>query len=115
MLLGGAVSIYYGDELGMSGGEDPANRGAMAWGEQSDGIKPLYISMIRFKEEHQGEMNVTEMRVQDGVLRLTFSGGDYMAFIAEPGGEKCFAVPDGMHLRFGNAQLSRGYALFERK
>lgn len=115
MLLGGAVSIYYGDELGMSGGEDPANRGAMAWGEQSDGIKPLYISMIRFKEEHRGEMNVTEMRVQDGVLRLTFSGGDYMAFIAEPGGEKCFAVPDGMHLRFGNAQLSRGYALFERK
>ena len=87
----------------------------MAWGEQSDGIKPLYISMIRFKEEHRGEMNVTEMRVQDGVLRLTLSGGDYMAFIAEPGGEKCFAVPDGMHLRFGNAQLSRGYALFERK
>ena len=26
-----------------------------------------------------------------------------------------FAVPDGMRLRFGDAQLSRGYALFERK
>ena len=108
------MSIYYGDELGMSGGEDPANRGAMAWKEQNDEIKALYISMIRFKKEHRGEMNVTEMRVQDGVLCLTFSGGDYTVYIAEPGGKKHFAVPDGMRLRFGDAQLSRGYALFER-
>jgi cyclomaltodextrinase len=31
MIYCGAPSIYYGDEIGMSGGHDPANRGAFPW------------------------------------------------------------------------------------
>jgi cyclomaltodextrinase / maltogenic alpha-amylase / neopullulanase len=31
MTYPGAPSIYYGDEIGMSGGHDPANRGAFPW------------------------------------------------------------------------------------
>ena len=31
MVYPGAPSIYYGDEIGMSGGHDPANRGAFPW------------------------------------------------------------------------------------
>ena len=31
MIYPGAPSIYYGDEIGMAGGHDPANRGAFAW------------------------------------------------------------------------------------
>ena len=31
MIYPGAPSIYYGDEIGMSGGHDPANRGAFPW------------------------------------------------------------------------------------
>jgi glycosidase len=31
--LPGIVSIYYGDEVGMEGGKDPLNRGAMVWDE----------------------------------------------------------------------------------
>lgn len=31
MTYPGAPSIYYGDEVGMSGGHDPANRGAFPW------------------------------------------------------------------------------------
>ena len=115
MLLGGAASVYYGDELGMSGGEDPANRGAMAWREPDTGIKALYESMIAFKKEHRDGLNVTEMHVQDGVLCLALSGGKYAAYIAEPGGKKHIAAPDGMRLYFGDALLECGYALFERK
>ena len=33
MTYPGAPSIYYGDEIGMKGGRDPANRGAMLWNE----------------------------------------------------------------------------------
>ncbi len=33
-LLPGAPSIYYGDEIGMRGGNDPANRGAFPWDPQ---------------------------------------------------------------------------------
>lgn len=115
MLLGGAASVYYGDELGMSGGEDPLNRGAMAWGEPDEKIKALYASMIGFKKEHRDGLNITEMRMQDGVLCLTLSGGDCMAYIAEPGGNKHIAAPDGMRLRFGDTSLECGYAFFEKK
>jgi neopullulanase len=31
MVYPGAPSIYYGDEIGMTGGHDPANRGAFPW------------------------------------------------------------------------------------
>ncbi|MGP0062156.1 MAG: alpha-amylase family glycosyl hydrolase, partial [Isosphaeraceae bacterium] len=31
MTYTGAPSIYYGDEVGMAGGHDPANRGAFPW------------------------------------------------------------------------------------
>ena len=31
MTYPGAPSIYYGDEIGMAGGHDPANRGAFPW------------------------------------------------------------------------------------
>jgi neopullulanase len=31
MTYPGAPSIYYGDEIGMTGGHDPANRGAFPW------------------------------------------------------------------------------------
>ncbi len=31
MTYTGAPSIYYGDEIGMAGGHDPANRGAFPW------------------------------------------------------------------------------------
>jgi len=31
MIYVGAPSVYYGDEIGMSGGHDPANRGAFPW------------------------------------------------------------------------------------
>ncbi|MFL5675135.1 MAG: glycoside hydrolase family 13 protein [Chloroflexota bacterium] len=33
MTLGGAPCIYYGDEIGMTGGNDPANRGGFRWNE----------------------------------------------------------------------------------
>src|SRR6185369_1800949 len=33
MTYPGAPSIYYGDEIGMTGGKDPANRAGMVWDE----------------------------------------------------------------------------------
>jgi cyclomaltodextrinase len=34
MTYTGAPSVYYGDEVGLSGGHDPANRGAFPWGSR---------------------------------------------------------------------------------
>lgn len=113
MLFGGAVSIYYGDEIGMSGGEDPKNRGAMAWREQNGDVKALYMSLIALRKKHRNDRMVAEMRMQNGVLRITFSGGALAADIAPSGDALKREAPDGMRLCFGGA--AQGYALYERE
>jgi glycosidase len=57
--LPGLVMIYYGDEIGMSGGMDPMNRGPMRWDESSwnHEINHLYrqlISLRGSRNEFQG-------------------------------------------------------------
>jgi neopullulanase len=44
----GAPSIYYGDEIGMSGGHDPANRGAFPWHQHETWDTDLLHDFQRF-------------------------------------------------------------------
>ncbi|MBC7542803.1 MAG: glycoside hydrolase family 13 protein, partial [Candidatus Sericytochromatia bacterium] len=46
----GAPVVYYGDEVGMSGAKDPANRGCFPWdGRKNDSIKSLYKDLISLR------------------------------------------------------------------
>jgi cyclomaltodextrinase len=49
--LPGAPSIYYGDEIGLTGGNDPANRGAFPWDEgRWDGTLRAFVrSVLRLR------------------------------------------------------------------
>jgi cyclomaltodextrinase len=49
--LPGAPSIYYGDEIGLSGGNDPANRGSFPWHEDGwDGALRAFVrSVLRLR------------------------------------------------------------------
>lgn len=51
--LPGAVSIYYGDEVGMEGGDDPENRGGMVWdkSKQDQRLLALYRRLGRLRRE----------------------------------------------------------------
>ncbi|OPJ60029.1 glycoside hydrolase family 13 protein [Clostridium oryzae] len=56
----GAPTIYYGDEVGVTGGEDPGNRATFPWEE--DGGKPDYSLLNEFKK-------LTKLRNENRVLR----------------------------------------------
>jgi cyclomaltodextrinase len=50
----GAPLIYYGDEIGLTGGDDPECRGAMIWNEArwEPHLRKVYRALIRARREH---------------------------------------------------------------
>ncbi|MBQ4626029.1 MAG: glycoside hydrolase family 13 protein, partial [Clostridia bacterium] len=57
--LPGVPCIYYGDEAGIEGGEDPFNRGCYPWGKEDKELIEHYKFLGRLRKEHgafaQGE------------------------------------------------------------
>lgn len=51
----GAPLIYYGEEIGMQGGNDPDNRRCMIWDERlhDECIKEHFVRLIRLRKEYQ--------------------------------------------------------------
>jgi len=51
----GAPAIYYGDEIGLAGGKDPACRGAFPWEESqwNGGLRDYLKSLIQLRKTHQ--------------------------------------------------------------
>ncbi|TAH72105.1 MAG: glycoside hydrolase family 13 protein [Anaerolineaceae bacterium] len=52
MTLPGVPCIYYGDEVGMQGYNDPFNRKAYPWGSEDGQILSIYKKMIAFRQEN---------------------------------------------------------------
>ena len=52
MTLPGVPCIYYGDEVGMQGYNDPFNRRAYPWGKENDDILSIYKRMIAFRQNN---------------------------------------------------------------
>ena len=66
--LPGSPNFYYGVELGLDGGEDPANRGPMRW-EQATDDNPY---LLQFK-------SLTKLRKQNRAMRI----GNYRSVISK--------------------------------
>lgn len=49
MTYPGAPTIYYGDELGMTGADDPDNRRAMTWGEGNKELLEWYATLAKIR------------------------------------------------------------------
>jgi cyclomaltodextrinase / maltogenic alpha-amylase / neopullulanase len=60
MTMPGAPAIYYGDEVGVTGGEDPYNRGTYPWADK--GGKPDQAILTEFQK-------LTQLRRDHAVLR----------------------------------------------
>ena len=60
MTYPGSPAIYYGDEVGMTGGDDPFNRGTYPWADL--GGKPDTVMLAEFKR-------LTKLRQDHAVLR----------------------------------------------
>lgn len=52
MTYAGAPTIYYGDELGMTGADDPDNRRAMAWGTGSQDLVEWYAKLANIRSKY---------------------------------------------------------------
>jgi cyclomaltodextrinase len=72
--LPGAPSIYYGDEIGLTGGNDPANRGAFPWdpGRWDGGLRSYVRALLRLR--------ASEPALRHGSTVAIAAGGPAVAF-----------------------------------
>ena len=108
MTLPGAPCIYYGDEIGLRGGNDPENRGAFPWdeGRWDTGLRDSVRAMTRLR--------ATEPALRDSPLRAVGAWGSAVAFERGAGAARfVVAVNAGdshidLQLWFGDAPEGAG-------
>ena len=82
MTYPGAPSIYYGDEIGMAGGHDPANRAAFPWHKTDDWDRDLlheFQRLIALRNAHPA--------LRRGSFVPLFAEDDVFAFLRQHEGE----------------------------
>ena len=72
MSLPGVPCIYYGDEAGMQGYNDPFNRLAYPWGKEDNEILSIYKQMIAFRQNNS--------LLVDGDFEIIYSYKSCLAF-----------------------------------
>lgn len=87
MTYPGAPSIYYGDEIGMAGGHDPANRGAFPWQNGESWDKDLFHDfqrMIALRKAHPSlrRGSFTILHAADDVFAYARKLGDETIVVA---------------------------------
>ena len=74
----GSPMIYYGDEAGMEGCEDPFNRRCYPWGQEDHCLLGFFRRL--------GEIRSRSACLQDGALHWLFTSGPLLAFRREKEG-----------------------------
>src|SRR5262249_26214009 len=82
MTYPGAPSIYYGDEIGMTGGRDPDNRGAFPWQEPESWNNELLKEIERLVALRRGRA-----ALRRGSFRFVYGQGDVIAYVRQLGDE----------------------------
>jgi neopullulanase len=82
MTYPGAPSIYYGDEIGMAGGHDPANRGAFPWHQTEAWDMDLLHEFQRLIALRRGRP-----ALRRGSFRFVHAQGSIIAYIRQLGDE----------------------------
>ena len=73
----GSPTIYYGDEAGLEGWEDPFNRGSYPWGSENAELKAHFTALGAARSEYEA--------LQQGDIRYLAAGGPILAFVRETG------------------------------
>lgn len=91
-VLPGVPCVFYGDEAGVQGWEDPLNRGTYPWGREDNEIVEHYKKLGKFRKDYvdllQGETYfipdaerlVFERKSDSGVLRVESDGNGVKVF-----------------------------------
>lgn len=80
----GSPTVFYGDEAGMEGWEDPMNRGSFPWGQEDLDLQAYYRELGRLRRLHAP--------LQTGELRWLHAAGPVLAFERRLGEERLVSV-----------------------
>ncbi|MBD5150379.1 MAG: glycoside hydrolase family 13 protein [Oscillibacter sp.] len=80
----GSPTVYYGDEAGMEGFEDPFNRGTFPWGREDRALQRHFALLGKLRNER--------VSMQSGHLRWLYAKGHVLAFAREEGVEATVAI-----------------------
>lgn len=76
----GSPTLFYGDEAGMQGFEDPLNRGAFPWGSEDAALTDFFRTL--------GQLRRTRESLRSGALRYLLARGGALVIEREHGGER---------------------------
>ncbi len=80
----GSPTVYYGDEAGMEGFEDPFNRGTYPWGQEDAALQKHFALL--------GKLRNVRVSMQSGDFRWLWAKGHTLAFAREEGVETTVAI-----------------------
>lgn len=80
----GSPTVYYGDEAGMEGFEDPFNRGTYRWGQEDRALQKHFALL--------GKLRGGRASMQSGELRWLHASGHVLAFVREKDRELTTAI-----------------------
>ncbi len=123
-LLGGNLSIYYGDEIALTGAADPDNRRAMDWNKvymESD-LLNFFKELINFKKMYLSDCHLKTLQVTDYIL-MTLDSSKYevLIYITQIDNEAIVSVSKKYGMVFGSANRSnnvwkiQGFAAFVKE
>ena len=75
----GAPTVYYGDEAGMEGWEDPFNRAGYPWGQEDSELKSFFSKLAHLRREQPA--------LQAGQLHWRWTAGSLLVFARELDGQ----------------------------
>ena len=68
----GSPMVYYGDEAGMEGFEDPFNRGGYPWGKEDQGLKTWFTNL--------GHLRRQRVSLQRGTISYLYTAGALLVY-----------------------------------
>ncbi len=80
----GSPTLFYGDEAGMQGFEDPLNRGTYPWGRENAALVSFFRTLGKLRSERQS--------LQAGALHYLYAQHGGLAFERETEGETTIAA-----------------------
>lgn len=80
----GSPTVYYGDEAGMQGFEDPFNRGTYPWGQEDEALRGHFSLLGKARREHSA--------LRRGELRWLHAQGAGLVFARGDGAQRALSV-----------------------